>query len=471
MGGVLFRDAEVDGTRRVDVRVAQGVVLEVGPGLARAGEDEVVACAGRALLPGLCDHHVHLLALAAAGRSVRCGPPEVRDAAALKTALRAAAPGSDGWIRGVGYAESVAGLLDAGGLDAFRADVPVRVQHRSGALWILNTAAVRAAGLVAGDDPGIERDGAGEPTGRLWRADGWLRSRLPDADDGSALAKVGGSLTRYGITSVTDATPDLASGAVARLAQARASGALPQHVRLLGAREPLPEGMSAGPEKIVIADSALPTPEELATRIAAAHEAGRPVAVHCVTYAALVLLLIAFDTTGVRVGDRIEHAALVPADLLDRIRRLGLRVVTQPGFLADRGDDYLRDVPPTDHPDLYRCATLLEAGIPVALSSDAPYGPLDPWLVMHAAVRRRARSGAVVGPAERIPARRALDAYLAPADDPGGPARRIVPGLPADLVLLRAPLADALAALPDNPVVGAWFAGPTPTCGTLAPFH
>ncbi|ROO88723.1 putative amidohydrolase YtcJ [Actinocorallia herbida] len=455
--GTLLRDAEVDGLRHADVRLRNGFVHEVGPALARDG-DEVVDCGGRALIPGLCDHHVHLLALAAARRSVACGPPGVGDPAALRAALGAAAPGRDGWIRGVGYVETVAGDLDAAALDGFRADVPVRLQHRSGALWTLNSAAVRAAGLASGDHPGIERDDRGTPTGRLWRADGWLRTRLPD-EGGTELAEVGAALTAAGITSVTDATPDLAPEAVALLARARATGVLPQRVRLLGAAGPLPGGLTSGPEKIVIADSALPSLDALTARIAAAHAAGRPVAAHCVTYAALVLFLVAIEAAGALPGDRIEHAALVPADLLGTIRRLGLRVVTQPGFLADRGDDYLRDIPSADHADLYRCASLTAAGIPLALSSDAPYGPLDPWTVIDAAVRRRTRAGAVAGAPERLGARDALDRYLAPSDDPGGPPRRVRPGEPADLLILRTPLADALAALPASPVDAVFLDG------------
>jgi predicted amidohydrolase YtcJ len=149
-----------------------------------------------------------------------------------------------------------------------------------------------------------------------------------------------------------------------------------------------------------------------------------------------VLLLAALDLAGRAPGDRVEHAALVPAELIARLR--GLTVVTQPGFLADRGDDYLRDVPPAEHDDLYRCRSLVGAGVPVALSSDAPFGPLDPWAVLAAAVHRRTRSGAVVGPDERLEPAAALERLT------GG--RRVVPGAVADLVLLDRPLAAQLAA-------------------------
>ena len=227
-----------------------------------------------------------------------------------------------------------------------------------------------------------------------------------------------------------------------------ASGALPQRLELLGAPlgADLRAGLRAGPYKIVIADSALPALDELVERVRQAHDAGRAVAFHCVTREALVLLLAALETTGGRPGDRVEHAALVPAELIPELARRGLRVVTQPGFLAHRGDDYLRDVPIEEHGDLYRCRSLVDGGVRLALSSDAPYGPLDPWAVIAAAAERHTPSGAVAGAAERLPAARALDAYLSAPGDPGGPPRRVRPGALADLVLLDRPMAAQLAA-------------------------
>jgi predicted amidohydrolase YtcJ len=443
VSGLLLRDAEVSGAV-VDVRIAGGRVAEIGPALDRSGEEEL-RCGGSALVPGLHDAHLHLLALAAARRSVACGPPVVTGPAGLARALADAPSDAAGWVRGVGYVESVAGDLDAGALDGMHADRPVRLQHRSGALWMLNSRAVEALDLAGADAPGIERDAAGRPTGRLWRADAELRRRLPP-DAPPDLAAVGAELLRLGVTAVTDATPDLGAAALGMLSAARETGALPQRLHLLGAPDgAVVTGATTGPVKLVLADSGLPALDDLTARIAAAHATGRPVAVHCVTREALVLLLAALDDAGGLHGDRIEHASLVPAELVPELARRGLTVVTQPGFLADRGDDYLRDVPAAEHPDLYRCASLRAAGVPLALSSDAPYGPLDPWAVMAAAVGRRTRDGRVVGEAERMDPGSALAGWLGTPEAPARP-RRLAPGLPADLVLLAAPLADVLAA-------------------------
>lgn len=453
MNGVLLRDVEVDGVR-ADVRVRGDRITAVEPGLDR-GDEEVIDGHGGALIPGLCDHHLHLHALAADARSARCGPPTVHDAAALAAALVAASGDEHGWVRGTGYVETVAGDLDATRLDRLHAVRPVRVQHRSGALWMLNSAAVAQLGLADAQHAGIERDGRGAPTGRVWRADAWLRDRLPRSAPPS-LAAVGARLAALGITAVVDATPDLDPTAIDGIRDAVRSGTIPQRVHLLGV--PLGtrvEGprISTGPFKIVLADSHLPDLASLSERVRAARAARRAVAAHCLTREALLLLLAALDEAGGgRPEDRIEHAALVPAETIDELARRGITVVTQPGFLTDRGDDYLRDLPAADQPDLYRCASLREAGVPLAFSSDAPYGPLDPWTAIAAATTRHTRSGAVVTANERIGPREALNAYLSPPERPAGKPRRVEPGARADLVLLDHPLTTVLCHLSGNAV-------------------
>jgi predicted amidohydrolase YtcJ len=254
----LLREAEIEG-RRVDVRITAGLVAEIGVGLAiRRGED-VIDADGGALIPGLTDHHLHLNALAAHERSLRCGPSVAPDGDALAAVLAGAAADEHGWVRGVGYHESTAGNLDATTLTTLHASRPTRIQHRGGALWIVNHNAAQRLGLATADHPGIERDTSGHPTGRLWRADDWLRTRLPRSGPPD-LTSVGARLTRLGITAVTDATPDLDSAALEAIAAAVATGALPQHVHLLGVplHLPAPQGTTTGPYKIVLADSALP---------------------------------------------------------------------------------------------------------------------------------------------------------------------------------------------------------------------
>jgi predicted amidohydrolase YtcJ len=461
---MLIRSAELDGERVLDVRVCEGRVVAIGRLTREAGE-EVVEAGGGALLPGLHDHHVHLLATAAAAASVPCGPPDCRDADELARRLRSAVTKTvSAWVRGVGYHESVAGPLDRDGLDRLAGPdgrrVPIRVQHRGGALWMLNSAALELVlPHLTGDERGVERDAAGRPTGRLWRRDDAVRAAGSATDEGAGLtgltgltglAELGRRMRAFGLTGATDATPDPGEDAVRRLTAAVRSGDLPARLTLLGppsldaATEAA--GLVLGPRKLLLHDHDLPTPDELTARIAREHEAGRPVAVHCVTRVSLVITLAALQAAGSRPGDRIEHAAVVPPELRGWMAGLGVAVVTQPALPAERGDDYLRDVDPADLPYLYPYAGLLAAGIRVAPSSDAPYAVLDPWAAMAAAASRRSPTGARVGDDVPVPARTVLAGYLSPAADPGGPPRRITVGGPADLCLLRVPLARAMAA-------------------------
>ncbi|MFI2557031.1 amidohydrolase family protein [Nocardia farcinica] len=434
---ILIRDVEIDGLR-VDVRIEAGRVAEIGCAMPRDAA-HVIEGRGGALLPGLHDHHLHLLAMAAGLQSIDCGPPGVRNRDDLRCALTA--PPGRGWVRGTGYHESVAGSLDRDVLDDLAPDRPVRVQHRSGALWMLNSPALQEVSSVLDSSADVERDATGRPTGRLWRYDARLRRAL--RDEPPDLGAVGTMLARYGITGVTDATPDLDDKARALIDHAARAGHLPQRVTMLGAET----GHSLGPRKLLLRDHDLPPYDELAAAITRSHDAGRPVAVHCVSRESLLLTLAALENVGAVAGDRIEHAAVVPVGVAAHLSRLGVAVVTQPGFLLDRGDDYLRDVASDDLPHLYPHAGLLRAAVPVGLSSDAPYGPADPWTVMRSAVERSTRTGVVLGPCERVGPATALSGYLSAPDAPGGPPRRITPGAPADLCLLHVPLRDALAEL------------------------
>jgi predicted amidohydrolase YtcJ len=326
----------------------------------------------------------------------------------------------------------------------------VRVQHRAGGAWVLNTRGLESVGVD--DDPdrtGIERDDAGKPTGRLLGLDRWLRERLPPHPPPD-LAPVGRRLTGYGVTGVTDATPAGSLDDLAPLADAVASGTLAQRVMVTGgprlAAEEMPDGLARGPVKLVIEDYALPSLDTVVRWMRAAHDADRPVAVHCVTRDCLALALDAWEQAGTRPGDRIEHGSVVPPALRAVVAAKGLTIVTQPGFVLERGDRYLASVDPEDLPHLYPCKALIEAGIPVGGSTDAPYGHPDPWRDIGTAIERRTASGAPLGVREAVSPERALALFLTPPEVPGGAPRRVEVGAPADLCLLDGPLSRVLEA-------------------------
>lgn len=440
MSSLLIRDCEIDGIGVLDVRISDGVVVEIAPSLGSHAED-VLPARGGALIPGLHDHHLHLFALAAALDSVDCGPSATRNVDELATALRTAA--ARGAVRGVGYFESVAGTLDRGVLDALVPDVPVRVQHRSGAVWFLNSIALTDTGLADSSDLAVQRDEHGRPTGRIVRGDHLLRSADSVRPE---LTQVGRLLSSYGVTGVTDATPRLDVESVMALHAAQDDRALPQRMLLLGA--PLAAAQAIGvPWKIVVDESQGLDPAALADEIHAAHKARRAVALHCTSRAETVLAVTVLLASGPHPGDRLEHAGVLPPEFDADLAGAGVTVVTQPHFVTERGDDYLRDVEPEDHELLYRCGSLLDLGVPVALGTDAPFGCPDPWAVIAAAGTRRTKNGVTISAHERIDARRALHAFLGSGMNPGGPPRQVQVGAAADLCLLDDPL-DAVLSEP-----------------------
>ena len=121
MRPLLLRGGEVDG-RPADLVVDQGRVVELGPDLRPDGEHDVLDLDGGAVVPGLHDHHLHLLAMAAARDSLDVG--HLRSPEAFDAALRT----SDA-ARVIGYHEH-----DHGPLDASRVG-PRRIQHATGAAW------------------------------------------------------------------------------------------------------------------------------------------------------------------------------------------------------------------------------------------------------------------------------------------------------------------------------------------------
>ena len=193
---------------------------------------------------------------------MQCGPPAVSNPTELDSALRLES--RPGWLRGVGYHETVAGVLDRWQLDRIVSDRPVKVQHRSGKMWVVNS---MAADLLSLDDnagrSGVELDSKGRPNGRLFRLDDWMRTQLATGEPLTipSLADTSRLLASYGVTGVTDATPHNAAFAMAEFARAAVCGELLQSVRVMGGDD-LPESacdqVQRGERKVMLDEHALP---------------------------------------------------------------------------------------------------------------------------------------------------------------------------------------------------------------------
>lgn len=419
---MLIRNADLWGHGPGDLRTEGGQIAALGA-LAPRPDETVIDAQGGALLPGLHDHHIHLAALAVRRTSVPCGPPDIGDIEALAACL--GKPG-EGWLRGIGYHESVAGLLDRAMLDRLAPDRPVRIQHRSGRMWFFNTAGLARILAHAAPPPGLDR-----ATGRLFDEDPWLRAALGSSPPD--FAAISAELAAFGFTGITDMTPANDPA----MAEHFARSGLRQHYLLAGTL-----ALAAGPAKLHLHEADLPDYDVATAFIVAAHAQDRPVAIHCVTEVELIFALAALAEVGAHRGDRIEHASIAPDAQVAEIARLGLAVCAQPHFIAERGDEYRAAVEPEHIPHLYRLRAFLDAGIPLAGGSDAPFGEPDPWAAMHAAVHRTTRSGIAMRPEESLAPEEALALFIA---DPVDLSRQriLAPGAPADLCLLDRPWADA----------------------------
>ena len=441
---MLIQDAETMGIGRVDVRLDAALIVEIGHHLRPRPGEPVVKAAGKALLPGLHDHHIHLLSLAKALESIVCGPPAAFNADQLVALLRRQAmltPDDGRWMRGIGYHESVAGEIDRPWLDRIVPDRPLRIQHRSGRLWILNSHGL--ARLATGNH--VVPPGADLASGRFLDADDWLRARLPDARP--SLLHASALLAKRGVVGVTDATPSNGLPEYRHFADEHSLGRLRQYVMVMGGAEldraQEHDGVIVGPTKIHLHESALPDFDAVKATIRQSHAAGRAVAVHCVTVAELVFAASALAEAGRHPGDRIEHASLTPPATLDLLANSGITVVTQPNFVLERGDQYLTDLATAEQPWLYRGRRFLAHGIPLAAGTDAPFGDSDPWQAMAAAVDRRTRNGACLNQDEALTPEQALALFTGPATRPGAGPRAIHVGAVADLCLLDRPWRDA----------------------------
>ncbi len=448
--------------RPLDVRLADGSIAAMGT-LAPLPGEQVIDAKGACLLPGLVDHHIHLRALAAKAASVPCGPPDVEHREALINALKLA-PGTE-WIRGIGYHESVAGDLTCKDLDQFEPSRPVRIQHRSGRLWILNSKAIdrlHQTRATQADLPTLEISS----DGRLFDQDQALglilRAGLQGGLDHDAIEHVSAELASYGITGIHDMTPSNGPEDFAYFSALLEQGRLHQSICLSGLESLQTQNATPlirpGCFKVHLHEHQLPSFDATVARVAAAHAFDLPAAIHCVTRAELVFALSVLEAAGSHAGDRIEHGAIIEPDLEAWLVDLGPGIVTQPHFILDRGDQYIQDIPAEEQAHLYRFKTLKTLGLRVALGSDAPFGAADPWRAMRAAVARTSARGHSIGPGECVSPEDALAGFLGEFMAPFTP-RSLTVGLPADLVLLSKPWAEARHRLLADDIRMTWHHG------------
>jgi predicted amidohydrolase YtcJ len=176
-------------------------------------------------------------------------------------------------------------------------------------------------------------------------------------------------------------------------------------------------------------------------------QAGLQAGFHAIGDAAVETVLAGFERAADVVGfeqivagrHRVEHAVLADAGQLARMARLRLVAGVQPAFDARWGGAdgmYVQRLGASRAQAANPFAAMASAGVTLALSSDAPVTPVDPWGAVRAAARHRTPGSALsVEAAFAAATRGGWVAARADADGSG----RLVPGAPATFAVWQAP--------------------------------
>ena len=437
-----------------DLRLDDGTITELGPSLPRRPGEEVLDAGGALAIPGLWDQHVHTGQLAQAhARLDTTGAGSVgvileRVRAELAARRESALPG--GALIGFGHR-----LVDFAvpptvpALDEATGRVPtVLIGGDAHHAW-LNTAALEALGLPPRDGIVAEEE---------WFA---LAPRLPELPGVAESVATGAAmLQRQALQRGVVGLVDMEWGRPWETWPQRATrmrirtAVYPEEV----AAAPGPTGtvldptglVTMGPLKVIV-DGALGShsaytreaytdghgyaghgvlsvgPAALRDALAHARSTGLTAAVHAIGDAAAQVALAAIAEVGIPA--RIEHAQMLTDDDIDAMAALGVAASVQPAHLLD-DRDATESIWPGHGTQAFRLRDLREAGVELALGSDAPVAPLDPWLAMAAAVHRSADERPAWHPSQQLQPREAL---AASTDGVGA----LEVGGRADLVLLE----------------------------------
>jgi predicted amidohydrolase YtcJ len=468
---------------------------------------------GATVVPGLIDAHNHLLATGRMLREVRLydtrSIPEI--VARVAARVRETPPGE--WVVGRGWDESL--LAEGRhptrhDLDAVSPDTPV-VIHRVWNKLVCNSAALRASGIDREtlDPPAdvlysgsFERDETGEPTGLFRdRAKEMITAHLPEPSEEDRVAAIETACRAYnavGLTSVAEpglypeeiraydrarregkltvrtdmllaawgfGAPETEDGLQERFAGIGVGGGLGDDLlRLEGIKLMIDGGMSDRTARMF--DAYLDEPENRGTWVVEptrlvelirwVHDLGWPMDIHTCGDEAQETVVQAFAASQREnpkpwLRHRVHHAYFPTPTALAVMAEARIPAVVSSPFLTNLGEGFVNSVGPERASRAMPMRSYLDAGVPLAGSSDSSITDFNPWVGMNAAVNRVTATGRDLGrAAEGITPEEALRSYtLGGAFVTGREDRQgsIAPGKLADLVVLDR---DPLAIPPEN---------------------
>ncbi len=472
---------------------------------ARVGNNVKLIDAGSGIVvPGMYDSHIHLIGGGEALASVQLRDAKTPEEFARRIGEFAKAQqenGKTGWIVGGDWDHTHWGgeLPDRKWIDEVTPDTPVFLARLDGHMALVNSAALRAAGVderveeVAGGE--IVRDESGRLTGILKdNAMGLVGRAIPPSSVEERLEAVRAAmayLAERGVTSVhhMGSWHDVA---VFRAAQQRglltcrvyAFTPLQQWQQLaeeverrgrgdewlkIGGLKGFVDG-SLGSHTAAFLEGYTDDPasrgllvntaEDLEQWTAGADRAGLQVAVHAIGDRAIRLQLDIFERTATANGPRdrrfrIEHAQHIAREDIERFGELGVIPSMQPYHAIDDGRWADPLIGPERAATTYAFRSLIDTKARLALGSDWFVAPATPLEGIDAAVTRRTLDGKHPGgwvPAQKITAEEALRGYTIGAAYAGFEEESrgtLEPGKLADLVILDRDILD-----PDEREIG-----------------
>ncbi|MGY1717068.1 amidohydrolase [Geodermatophilus sp. SYSU D01106] len=479
---LLITDVTVGDRPGRAVAVADGAIAWLGDTGDAPRADRVLAGDGALLTPAFVDAHVHATAtgLALTGLDLHSRSSLAAAVAAVAAAHRAA---PSGVLLGTGWDET--GWPEGRGLT--RADLDAVVGDRPVYLARVDVHSATVSTALLDRVPGV-RDLPG------FAADGQLRLDAHHAARQAAYGAVSAPQRAAAQAATLDAAARLGIGTVHEMAGPEVSGAEDLRALLaLAAGRPGPRVLGywgelaerggldlvrelglAGAGGDLFCDGALGShtaalsapyrdrPDtsgalrfetaQLVEHVRACTAAGIQAGFHVIGDAAVDQVLDAVGAVVDELGvaavracrHRLEHVEMTGPEAVERMRAWGMVASVQPAFDAAWGGDagmYAERLGVERALGANPFADLADAGVALALGSDAPVTPMDPWGGVHAAVDHHERASGL-RPFDAFDAATHGGWHAVRAEHPAGP---LAPGAPADLALWAT--ADTLSAV------------------------
>jgi len=459
----------------------------------RGPQTRVVDAAGKRLLPGFNDAHVHFTDGGAQLDNVQLNDAASPQEFARRIAERAAKTAKGEWLLGGDWDETKwnpAELPNRDLIDAATPDTPVAVNRYDGHMILANSLALKLAKITAQtpDPEGgvIVRDRQGNPTGALKDAAQDLVFKVVPPLSHDQLRHVVERALRHaaslGVTSVQNMDPDYADIAIyselldegkltTRIYAAPLITQVDDQVKIgirrafggpylrIGAVKAFADGslgsstayffepFSDQPGNRGLLSDEMHPVSLMRDRMMRADAAGLQLCTHAIGDAGISAILDIYAEIEKTHGSRdrrwrIEHAQHMSAKDFDRFARLHVIASVQPYHAIDDGRWAEARIGHDRSTRTYAFRTFLEHGVRLALGTDWNVAPLNPMLTLYAATTRATLDGKNPKgwfPEQKLTIKEAIEAYTmgsAYAEFQENEKGSITPGKLADMVLL-----------------------------------